>query len=243
LEWLNDIKNNPNNKIDYGTQRAKSVQQADPFIPPLMLLSAATGAGLEYTNQVFANRLDGKNWSDSLTSVDGSDIVIAAGSSAVGFGLAGAADHTIKAVKLGRLATMGSSFIANTSVDASISAGSQYLKEGTVRKKDVTIDTFSGIVGYGGATLSISKSQKSNTAMVLHRQADRLGRIANNANGRQYTKTMRATNAQKKADNYGTSKALVKGAVASNATSKLLSDHPKKLVGKVKKVFKKEDNK
>ena len=191
-----------------------------PFIAGLL------GGAIDYMFQVASNRFEGKSWSESLTDIDVKSVVISAGASMAGVGLANVTNKGIKAIKIAQASAKTATALkiaGEVAVDATVSATSQYLKDGEISGKNVAVDV---VTGYGSGKVGNfvkSSRQKSSEGKLLTRQVDHARRVAGD--------NPRASRAEKL--RFATEKAERYGSDAANAVSTTVSNIGSEFVNKI----------
>ena len=134
---------------------------------PTCIIGALIGAAVDYGTQVIGNRLQGKSWSQSLTQVNATSILISAGAGAVSGGLSALTPKTAIAKVLVK--------VASTAVDAGESALKQMNENGKVSLSQVATDVLANKLG---DRLTEHVKINSNAVKSTERQLDRATRIA-----------------------------------------------------------------
>ena len=177
------------------------------------------GGVLDYGLQVATNYVEGKGHAESWTDVSGKSILISAGTSAAGVGLATKVGQISKLVKMGKVATTAVKVAGEVAVDATMSATNQFLTDGSVDIKNVAIDVTAGqIIGNTVGNKVKTDAQNSAQGKVLQREADRAQRMAS-GNAPRESRVKRAQEATKKAESYGDGRAAGAGTAASGVVS------------------------
>lgn len=181
------------------------------------VIGAVVGAGIDYASQVAVNLVEGKGIQESLTQVDGKSIAISAVAGATGVGLASLTQKATTIYKLGKASTKIIETTASVVTDATISAGSQYTKDGKVSAKAVAIDVVAGQAGRGVGNLAKTNVQSSQKGVSYQKQANRTaGKAMYNPNT---AKTARAEAAAAKSNNYGSKTETAVSSATSNTIS------------------------
>lgn len=182
------------------------------------VIGAVVGAGIDYASQVAVNLVEGKGIKESLTQVDGKSIAISAIAGATGVGLASLTQKATTIYKLGKASTKIIETTASVISDATISAGSQYAKDGKVSTKDVVIDVVVGQAGRIAGSAMKSKIQNTEKGVSYQKQANRsAGKAMNNPTAK---KSARAEVTARKANNYGSRQETAVSSATSNTISK-----------------------
>ncbi|MEY8720861.1 RHS repeat-associated core domain-containing protein [Bacteroides stercorirosoris] len=189
-----------------------------PFIAGLL------GGAIDYMFQVASNRFEGKSWSESLTDIDVKSVVISAGASMTGVGLANVTNKGIKAIKIAQTSAKTATALkiaGEVAVDATVSATSQYLKDGEISGKNVAVDV---VTGYGsGKVGSFVKSSRQNSSegKLLTRQVDHARRVAGDNPRASRAEKLRV--ATEKAERYGSDAANAVSTTVSNIGSEFVN--------------------
>ena len=170
------------------------------------------------------NRFEGKSWSESLTDIDVKSVVISAGASMTGVGLANVTNKGIKAIKIAQTSAKTATALkiaGEVAVDATVSATSQYLKDGEISGKNVAVDV---VTGYGsGKVGSFVKSSRQNSSegKLLTRQVDHARRVAGDNPRASRAEKLRV--ATEKAERYGSDAANAVSTTVSNIGSEFVN--------------------
>ena len=189
-----------------------------PFIAGLL------GGAIDYMFQVASNRFEGKSWSESLTDIDVKSVVISAGASMAGVGLANVTNKGIKAIKIAQASAKTATALkiaGEVAVDATVSATSQYLKDGEISGKNVAVDV---VTGYGSGKVGNfvkSSRQKSSEGKLLTRQVDHARRVAGDNPRASRAEKLRV--ATEKAERYGSDAANAVSTTVSNIGSEFVN--------------------
>jgi RHS repeat-associated protein len=143
---------------------------------PNCLIGALIGAAVDYATQVAVNRLEGKSWSESLTQVDGTSILISAGAGALSSGASAFVPKSAAGKVVGEVIT--------TTIDAGESVLKQY-NEGSQQGKSFSesvslSQTASDVVAnkVAGKLTENVQVNSSSTIKSTERQLDRAERVA-----------------------------------------------------------------
>ena len=189
-----------------------------PFIAGLL------GGAIDYMFQVASNRFEGKSWSESLTDIDVKSVVISAGASMTGVGLANVTNKGIKAIKIAQTSAKTATALkiaGEVAVDATVSATSQYLKDGEISGKNVAVDV---VTGYGSGKVGNfvkSSRQNSSEGKLLTRQVDHARRVAGDNPRASRAEKLRV--ATEKAERYGSDAANAVSTTVSNIGSEFVN--------------------
>jgi len=156
------------------------------------------------------------------TDVKGGSIAVSAAAGATGVGIASKVSKVIKVAELARTTQIAVKVGSEVVTDAAASAANQLVTDGKVDIKDVAIDVAAGqLVGNTVSKAVHNKVQASETAKVLHNQADRAQRVAN---GSREVRQVAADKAATKAESYGTGRATAAGVASSNTASTVVKE-------------------
>ena len=186
---------------------------------PAHIIAGFVGGVLDYGLQVTTNYIEGKSGTEAWTNVSGKSILISAGTSATGVGLATKVGQISKLVKMGKVATTAAKVAGEMAVDATMSTTNQLISEGSVDISNIAIDVAAGqIVGNTVGSKVKTDAQNSAPGKVLLREADRTQRVAS-GNAPRESRVKRAQEATKKAESYGDGRAAGAGTAASGVVS------------------------
>jgi RHS repeat-associated protein len=187
-----------------------------------LVVGAIVGAATDYALQVATNYVEGKTGMQAWTDVKGGSIAVSAAAGATGVGIASKVSKVIKVAELARTTQIAVKVGSEVVTDAAASAANQLVTDGKVDIKDVAIDVAAGqLVGNTVSKAVHNKAQASETAKVLHNQADRAQRVAN---GSREVRQVAADKAATKAESYGTGRATAAGVASSNTASTVVKE-------------------
>jgi len=135
---------------------------------PSCIIGGIIGFAVEYGTQAVVNRLEGKSWSESLTNVNGGQLLIATGAGVVSGGFSALTPKTTIAKGLAK----GGELL----VSATESAAKQYNSDSKIDGMKVLTDVGSGVVG--NALTKNVKINSSSTIKTTEKQLDRAKRVA-----------------------------------------------------------------
>ena len=187
-----------------------------------LVVGAIVGAATDYALQVATNYVEGKTGMQAWTDVKGGSIAVSAAAGATGVGIASKVSKVIKVAELARTTQIAVKVGSEVVTDAAASAANQLVTDGKVDIKDVAIDVAAGqLVGNTVSKAVHNKVQASETAKVLHNQADRAQRVAN---GSREVRQVAADKAATEAESYGTGRATAAGVASSNTASTVVKE-------------------
>ncbi|NDC83638.1 hypothetical protein EB093_08275 [bacterium] len=138
-----------------------------------------------------------------------------------GLGLANKAGAAIELLNASGATKILLSMGADALINAGVSGGSQYAKDGSVDLGRVVIDTFAGVVGSIASREVMSTSQGSQTASKLYREAGELSQLRSIKSPLLQNQIQTAQEAIIKAKSYGAGRAAAVGTAVSNAITGL----------------------
>lgn len=210
-----DQKNELERWSPYVSNYDNPIRYSDPKGDCPSCIGALIGAATDYSIQVAANFIEGKDVKEALTEVDVKSIMVSAAAGAVSGGISSISKIRNASILVRKTVEVG--------VDAASSATGQYVKTGKVNLSKVTTDvilgqTVGGIAGKGAE----ARAGSSTEAKALERSANRAERISaqpKRSAARQAAKQKAAQAARSKADNYVTQRGAGASVSASNVSS------------------------
>jgi len=163
--------------------------------------------------------IEGKDWSTSLVEVDGKSVLISGIAGMAGVGFAGKAGAAIELLNASGATKTMLSMGADALINAGVSGGSQYAKDGSVDPTRLVINTGAGVLGSFGASKVLSAAQKSSAASTLYREAGELSQITSVKSPLLQTQIQTAQEAMSKAKSYGAGRAAGVGTAVSGLGS------------------------
>jgi filamentous hemagglutinin len=219
-----------NGNFDLGNQFAANAENVDAcggLCTGALLLgvSALSASGTDYLGQGLVNKFK-KDMSAKdafhLKNIDKKSLAVSGGFGLVGGAGGQVASKVIQGAKLSKTAATVTSLAANSSIDAGVSAGSQYAKDGNVQAHKTALDVLGGYIGGKVGDKVLKVRQNSSQARKLHSETSELSHIKSTQPKLLKEQLKQHKNTKTQAENFGKASSIGTGTAAGNFTSTLL---------------------